>query len=1433
MRTQKKVGHSDELRVVGADANNLKFIDVTLPSPGVTLLTGASGSGKTSLLKDTLAVEADRRREIFLGLGATENGFAGAWIGPTPPSVHVGQRSFQASVRTTVATATGMLAYIRRLFVRHSHPWADLLNELVPEPSARDWASWIAVHWKGEVEVWAAPVRHQETDGMRAVALMRAHGIDEVIVRSETDRPSTFDTGRTVATASFKGLDRRVKHTIEARVGKMRVEGRRDESVLVGILETAFAASNGCVVVELVGSTDPVVQGPFGPRLDSTLHLLHPACATVFQKPSRHLLSFNAPEHAESGACRRCRGTGRSRSLKLDALVTHPERSMNDGAFSLWSEKNYKYVNVQHSTIEGLSGLQGFDPRKPWKSLRESARKIVIDGTNELVADRDPESGKPLSTPRPFEGFRKAILRRVENGSEATSARLAHLIDEGPCDDCGGTRWSPQARALRVGGFTLEAMLGATFDELPSLLHSADADTPPSVSRMLRTVAEVASNLAAVGLGHLSGNRGMTEVSAGESRRLRLAGILNAPVEGLLVLLDEPARGLHENDVAGLARAIRRLSSSHTIVISDHRSGLLPAVDHVIDMGEKSGPSAGSVCYAGPPKKVLASRRTRDEIRDRSDRGARLSVRSAWIHNLEGVDVELPIGRLTCITGLSGSGKSSFVRGALVPELARSLPPERVMIEDFELRTGGRCTVKGIDAVRSLVALDQSTPPMNRRSLVLTFLDMAKDVRDAFAASPAAKRLGLDAADFGLNSGVGRCNRCLGLGEIEDDSRWVRCPMCGGLRYGPEALTVEVERMSLGRLLASSIAEIVASPPPFLAAHLALLETVQELGLGHLSLGRRVDSLSGGETQRLRIARVLTRDADDGIMFVLDEPAAGLHAVDVERLGVAFKRMLSGGNTVVLVEHNPSLIAMADHIVEFGPGSGPRGGKVVASGTPAHVARTATETGRMLKSGAKQNMPFPRPTKATIQERTLDGAQDARNWIRLLIGDDVEPPEPDGEPRRPGVVPSTLKTEFGGLLETGHLDEELATFLVEVIRSPDDGTDEAEFIETWNRHPTAELRILPFIDEIRMWGARLPRGVASSVRRHVAALGLTLDEKSLGGTPWIRAGGGRLVPLSDTAESRRGALRDALAIGAGYVELVEKSGAVIAIGAKRLIDIRGGLVGPLQPIPGHLLRRSSLGACRMCSGNGRVLHFDASLVIGNRNAAPASTGWLRTEALNVLRGTLRNELSPFLKRLSDEGLFDLATPFGRLKDPEREWLLHGFWRRPGPGTFLKPKKDPSEVAGWLRWDGLFRRLGSEVDRSRDAAWRLKLEKSRSFESCPSCRGSGLSEMSELVKLGDKSLRELTLGGTIDDLYSRILSAPKVSGGRAQRHEERRRRLLECLRPAIADRIPFGAAVAHPPAIVRGVLKRAVSSFTTMELVEDPDASDLPSLRAPL
>lgn len=1433
-RNESLAGHAElrskkAIEIVGASANNLKDVNVDIPVDAATMIVGPSGSGKSSLLSDTLGAEASNRMQRFLGLSQQrpDGEDVQAFLGPLPASIQFGQGSFRASQRTTVATCSGLLSALRKLFVKCSAPWSEVAGEPVGDPDAWNYASWLQNHYGGELTVWAVPARNVATDGMAVAKRLLTYGFREAVVRSESDSPSRRESGRTVVLSRFKPLNANVRHVIEVEVGRV---GHHRGHDLVGILDLAFGvADSGAVVVELhdPGSAVDDLRGPRGPLLDSDLHQVHPVDPMVFSTVSPSLLSFNVPGNERSGACPECSGIGEVVSVALEALVIHPNLSLHGGAFSLWTEKNYKYVNIQHETIEGLRGLAGFDPDIPWAELPESARELILWGSSgDLVEDLDRNTGRRVSAPRSYEGFIPAVLRRLASGSPTTASRLAYLVSQAPCRGCAGSRWSPQARALRVGEFGITAILAAPFSELVSLMQHGGGfakSVPVEGSGEVSLMAHLAHAFVGVGLGHLSGERGMLTVSDGEARRVRMASLLEARGSGLGLFLDEPGRGLHEADISRLVSSLCRLKQRHTVVLNDHRLSLARAADLVLALGPGAGEEGGQVVRRGPPADVLHHDLPKVErsALPVDDEDPFLEIRGATLHTLRGVDVRIPLGRFTTVTGVSGSGKSSFVRGVLLPALSSELG-QRVDLDDFSLRSQGTWqSIAGTGTIEAVLALDQRSPDPNRRSIVASFIGVADTVRRAFGARPEARGLGFAATDFGLNAGLGRCQTCFGLGEQEDRGAWIPCQRCGGSRFREEILSVRLEDLSVREMLDLPVGDLAARQLPLGDAFTSQLDLLVDLDLGYITLGRRVDRLSGGEVQRLRIARRLARRDAARLLLVLDEPSAGLHPQDVARLMRVLDRIVSSGdNTLVLVEHNLDIVASSDWIVDFGPHGGPAGGMVVGQGPPSSIQALDTPTGEALRLSTSGSRRGRRATRSRdFVGRDLPSAADvpsaraARAWLRVLLGHDVAvPPDAaEGDLRGLAVEATEGRLTHCRPHEIGGLDLELARYALD--SGPAVVGAAAKLALTWVETPDARLAVRPLLAEVQVWGPRIPASALREAAERVHALGLSPVPRGPGLADL--ASGPRFEPEHITLEACQRVITQAIATGGGHVELVDETGRQLAAAGPRWLDLDSSAVAPLRLQSAGLTRGESHGWCLACTGRGTRCGLNVDLIVGAPSAAIRSGAFLDPRALAILKGTRRLVMGPFLRRMAEEGLWDDRASFAELGAWDRKVLFHGYWHRPGPGSFLKAKSaDPTDISSWLRWDGLFHAVIDQLDRSDDRAWATAVRQSVRAETCMACEGSGLAPQSRAVRLAGRSLQEWTLQGTVGELSAALAQTPAGT----QRQRRTLERIVDCLEPLATDHAGLRLSEDLDDSLASILFERAVSRFTSLQTV---------------
>jgi len=846
------------------------------------------------------------------------------------------------------------------------------------------------------------------------------------------------------------------------------------------------------------------------------------------------------------------------------------------------------------------------------------------------------------------------------------------------------------------------------------------------------------------------------------------------------------------------------------VLMSEHRQRLVARAHHVVELGPGAGPDGGLVIYDGSA--VASSWRrphrpaTAVATSPKPRRQTWLRIDGASIHNVTDESVRIPLGTMTCIAGVSGSGKSSFVRGALVPALAAALPPGSVDIADFRTRSGTWARLSGAQGVSALYALDQSAATAQKRSLVWTFLDIAAAIRAAFAADPVAQRLGLAPRDFGTNTGQGRCQRCLGTGLVEDGGE---CPVCGGMRFGADVLSVRSSGMNLAELLDVPVDLLLKGSLPASLAQ-PILSSMVELGIGHLALGRSLDTLSGGEIQRLRIVRALAKPESDGAVFVLDEPAGGLHPRDVERVEKALRHIIADGvNSVIVVEHDPYLLSVCDYIVEFGPGGGPDGGRVIATGSPADIRDQDTPTGHALRDDGPRPAARskPRGTQRLVFASTRAEATRVRAEIRQILGEDVEVPEDEGTM----LCPSALldgRSVSRRPYEVADIDQAILLILLDA-RAGDPQTYTHAMAKAWSEDPALGLQIHPMLEAMAIWGPKVPRSVIAETRKHLTAMGLGPAVTTANDVRRSRSTGPRLSPVDQSIEGRKAAIRDAWALGGGYVELVDDKGRVRQTASDRLLDLEAGLVGPRHPTPGHFRRFDARGRCPMCKGAGGVTTIAQTHFVRDRAGALLDESSLDPRAAQVLKGVRRSDMVPFFRRLAEEGLWDADARWSNLDPRADALLMHGFWTRPGHGTFLRAGRDidGSEVSHWLRWDGMVAALDSQLDRSKDANWRDAVRAARHAIPCPTCGGAGLGPIASLLRVGDQPFDTWVREGNLGSFLAAIDAIPRLPP-RALRQRERVKRVLATWRGSDAR-----LCAAAPRAAAKEAVACAAEAFS--------------------
>jgi len=979
---------SGRIVVSGAREHNLKGIDVELPRDALVVMTGLSGSGKSSLAFDTIYAEGQRR--YVESLSAYARQFLGQMDKPDvdsieglSPAISIDQKTTSRNPRSTVGTVTEIYDYMRLLWSRIGKPHCPTCGEPIAGQSIEQITDRVLTLAEGSRFMVLAPVvRERKGEYGRLLEEMRQQGYARAVVDGELRRLDD----------EIK-LDKRYKHDISIVVDRLVMkEGVRKR--LSESIEAASGLADGLVEVEIVDgdgdgrapSDDGAVagartlSGPSAGRRGEVLVFSEKFaclnCGTSMPEIEPRIFSFNSPH----GACERCHGLGFQRVIDPELCIPDPTLSIAEGALATWMGAASMYYR---RLVEAVCEQYGIDLETPWQDLPEADRRVLLEGTGSerhQIAYKN-RFGRRRSYNARFEGITAGLERRYANtDSDNTRERIEGLMALQPCPACGGARLRPESLAVTVGGLSIDEYsqlsARAALDWIAALELT---DTERAIARLVvREVEERLSFLVSVGIGYLTLARAATTLSGGEAQRIRLATQIGSSLVGVLYILDEPSIGLHQRDNAKLIGTLERLRDlGNTVIVVEHDEGTMRAADYLIDLGPGAGEHGGRVVAAGTPAQVirepasltgryLAGKLTIPVPAGRRSGRGELVVRGAREHNLKGVDAAIPLGTLTCVTGVSGSGKSTLVNETLYRSVANRLHRARS-------RPGAHDRIEGIDQIDKVINIDQSPIGRTPRSNPATYTGLFDHIRQLFAQTKEARARGYQPGRFSFNVKGGRCEVCKGDGQIKIEMHflpdvYVPCEQCNGRRYNRETLEVRFKGKSIADVLEMPVAEAVEFFAKIPKIH-RRLQTLHDVGLDYIRLGQPATTLSGGEAQRVKLATELSKIATGETLYILDEPTTGLHFADVERLLEVLGRLVDAGNTVVVIEHNLDVIKSADWIVDLGPEGGDGGGEIIATGTPEQVAtEPASYTGRFLEElvepSVKRSAPTPEPVAA-------------------------------------------------------------------------------------------------------------------------------------------------------------------------------------------------------------------------------------------------------------------------------------------------------------------------------------------------------------------------------------------------------------------------------------------------------------------------------------
>jgi excinuclease ABC subunit A len=956
------VAASERIVISGAREHNLKDVDLELPRDALIVITGLSGSGKSSLAFDTIYAEGQRRYVESLSSYARQ--FLGLMEKPDvdsieglSPAISIDQKTTSRNPRSTVGTVTEIYDYLRLLWARIGTPHCPECGEEITGQTQEQIVDRLMTLADGTKFMVMAPVvRGRKGEYGKLLDQMRLEGYSRAKVNGELRRLDEEIS-----------LDKKYKHDVSIVVDRlvMKTDLRRRLSESV---EAAAGLAAGLIEVEIVSGEQE------GEILLFSEQFACLNCGTSIPELEPRIFSFNSPH----GACDRCHGLGFQRVIDPELVVPDPTLSLAEGALQPWNRGISAYWK---RLIASVAAHYDVDADKPWSKLKPDEKEIFLYGTGE---ERHHVSytnrfGRRRSYKVRFEGIVNNLQRRYEEtDSESNRERIEGYMAEQPCPACKGARLRPESLAVRVGGLSIAEYSDLSAHAAAEWIRELEmTETEKAIARLIvREITERLSFLENVGIGYLSLARSARTLSGGEAQRIRLATQIGSHLVGVMYVLDEPSIGLHQRDNEKLIATLDRLRDlGNTVIVVEHDEGTMMAADHLVDLGPGAGEHGGHVIAAGTPKQVaknpssltgqyLSGKKMIEVPEERREPSGTLVVRGAREHNLKDVDVMIPLGVFCCVTGVSGSGKSTLVNETLHHSVANRL-------HQAKLRPGAHDGVDGLSQIDKIINIDQSPIGRTPRSNPATYTGLFDHIRQIFTQTQESRARGYKPGRFSFNVKGGRCEVCKGDGQIKIEMHflpdvYVPCEQCHGKRYNRETLEVRFKGKNIADVLEMAVEEAVEffENVPKIARR---LRTLNDVGLGYIRLGQPATTLSGGEAQRVKLATELSKVATGDTLYILDEPTTGLHFADVQRLLEVLGRLVDAGNTVVVIEHNLDVIKTADWLVDLGPEGGEGGGEIVATGTPEEVAAVAgSYTGRFLRELVRPAKPKRRSAKREL-----------------------------------------------------------------------------------------------------------------------------------------------------------------------------------------------------------------------------------------------------------------------------------------------------------------------------------------------------------------------------------------------------------------------------------------------------------------------------------
>ena len=933
------------ITIKGARENNLKNIDLVLPRDELIVFTGLSGSGKSSLAFETIFAEGQRRYVESLSSYARQ--FLGQmdkpdvdYIEGLSPAVSIDQKSTSSNPRSTVGTVTEINDYLRLLFARIGVPHCPKCGREITRQSIDQVVDAVkAIPSGSKIQIIAPLIRGRKGEHVKVLDQIRKDGYVRVKIDGDV-----YDINETPK------LDKNCKHDIDVIIDRIVIKDGIDTR-LSDSLETAFSLGQGLAKVDVVGESEMLFSQ----------HFACPDCGISIEELSPRMFSFNNPY----GACPSCSGLGYNEKLDVDRIIPDKTLSIAQGAIDAngWSSKDGSYGMLY---FKALAEQYGFSLDTPWCDLTDNVKNIILYGTGgeklHLEYEREFYSG---SWDAAFEGIIPCMERRYnETKSDAARSQYENYISQVECPDCHGARLKPEVLAVTIKGKSIADVCSMPVGEVSAFLDSIELSESESIiaSRIFKELKARLNFLVNVGLDYLTLSRSATTLSGGEAQRIRLATQIGSGLVGVLYILDEPSIGLHQRDNSRLLDTLRGLRDlGNTLIVVEHDEETIRSADHIVDIGPGPGVHGGRVIAQGSVEDIMAVPESITgqflsgvraipvpEVRRQASNGNWLTVKGCRENNLRNIDVRIPLGVFTCVTGVSGSGKSSLVNGIIKKYLLNKLNRAHTKPGDFD-------SMDGYENLDKVIDIDQSPIGRTPRSNPATYTGLFDLIREVFAMTPDAKLRGYTNGRFSFNVKGGRCESCRGDGIIKIEMHflpdvYVPCEVCGGKRYNRETLEVKYKGKTIADVLDMTVEQALDffAPLPKLAKK---LQTLYDVGLGYIKLGQSSTTLSGGEAQRVKLSAELARRDTGRTLYILDEPTTGLHFADVEKLLSILQILCDSGSSVLVIEHNLDVIKSADYIIDLGPEGGKRGGNVIAAGTPEEVSLCENSyTGQYLRN---------------------------------------------------------------------------------------------------------------------------------------------------------------------------------------------------------------------------------------------------------------------------------------------------------------------------------------------------------------------------------------------------------------------------------------------------------------------------------------------------